>query len=125
MSQVRLGNACYIREENTLEDLRLGYNARHGSPNENIYWGRVRNVLKYPVVKGMIQRNSSKALLHGDAAEVPKFREVLEEALEEVIEGAPEIVDQQPEMSAAKGVAEMAKRAVFRQKQGLSTDPKL
>lgn len=59
------------------------------------------------------------ALVYGDAAEMPKFREVLEEVLEDIIEGELKDVDRQPEFSAAKGVAEMAKRAIFSQKQEL------
>lgn len=124
-SQARLGNAYYIREEITIEDLTLGYDARHGCPNEDAYWEAVRNVLRYPVVTSAIERNFSKVLVYGDVVEVPKFREVLEEVLEEVVEGTPEIVDQQPEMSAAKGVAEMAKRAIFRQRQELDFNSEL
>ncbi|KAJ4392139.1 hypothetical protein N0V93_005762 [Gnomoniopsis smithogilvyi] len=126
VSQARLGNAYYIREEITLEDLTLGYGARQGHPGgEDAYWEAVRNVLRYPVVTSAIQRDFSKVLVYGDAADIPKFREVLEEALGEVLEGSPEIVDRQPEMCAAMGVAEMAKRAIFRQRQELDTNPEL
>ncbi|KAJ4418868.1 hypothetical protein N0V82_005315 [Gnomoniopsis sp. IMI 355080] len=124
-SQARLANAYYIREEITLEDLNLGYDARHGYSNEDAYWEAVRNVLRYPVVTSAIQRNFSKVLVYGDAAEIPKFREVLKEVLHEVVEGIPEIVDRQPEVCAAKGVAEMAKRAIFRKRQELDLIPEL
>lgn len=118
-SQARLGSAYYIREEITIEDLTLGYDVMHDCPHGDgdAYWEAVRNVLRYPVVTSRIQRNFSKVLLYGDAVEVLKFREALEEELEEHVEGTPEIVDGEPEFSAAKGVAEMAKRAIFRQRK--------
>lgn len=124
-SQARLGNAYDIREETAMENLTLGYDSRHGYSDKDAYWEAVRDVLRHRVVTSAIQRNFSKVLLHGDAVEVPKFRAALEEVLEEVVEGTPGMVDQQPEMSAAKGVAEMAKRAIFGQIQELDLNNEL
>lgn len=67
----------------------------------------------YPVATSRVQRNFSKVLVYGDAVEVPKFREVLKGVLEKVVEGAPEIVDRQPEVSAAKGCRGDGKEGSF------------
>lgn len=75
-------------------------------------------MLRSPVVDSMIPRNVSMVLLFGDATEEPKFRRVLEEVVDDVIDGEPGIVDQQPEFSVAKGTAELAKREFFRRRAG-------
>lgn len=64
-----------------------------------------------------IQQNVTMVLLSGDVVDIPKFREILQEVMSEVIDGEPEMVDQDPVYSAAKGVAEFAKRAIFTQKE--------
>lgn len=126
-SQAHMSNAYYLEEMPTLEDLRLGYDARHRvEEGEETYWDSVRNMLRYPVVTSPVQRNITKALVYGDAADEPKFREALGQVLGEVvIGGEPEIFDRDPEFSAAKGVAELAKRANFRQRQNLNIAPEL
>lgn len=120
-SQAHVSNAYYLEETPTLENLLLGYDARHGGS----YWEEVRNMLQSPVVDSPVRRNISMVLLFGDATEKPRFREVLEEVVDDVVGGEPEIVDQQPEFSAAKGAAELAKRAIFRHMEGLDIVPEL
>ncbi|RYP86145.1 hypothetical protein DL769_000823 [Monosporascus sp. CRB-8-3] len=110
-SQAHFAHAYYLEETPRLANLRLGYNARH----QKSYWEAVQDMLQSPAVDSPVQRNISMVLVFGDATEMPRFKEVLEKVVDDVLGGAPEIVDQQPEFSAAKGVAELAKRAIFRQ----------
>ncbi|KAI1420401.1 hypothetical protein F5Y12DRAFT_773157 [Xylaria sp. FL1777] len=110
-SQAHVSSAYYIEETPTLENLRLGYDTRH----EESYWEAVRHMLQSPVVDSPVSRNISMVLLFGDATETPRFREVLGGVIDDVLGGQVQIVDQQPEFGAAKGVAELAKRAIFRQ----------
>jgi hypothetical protein len=116
-SQAHVSNAYYLEETPTLENLRLGYDARH----EDSYWEAVRDMLQSPVVDSPVQRDISMVLIFGDASEKTKFREVLDEVVNDVLGGEPEIIDEQPEFSAAKGAAELAKRAIFRQVNKLDT----
>jgi hypothetical protein len=37
VSQAHVAHAYYLEETPTIEDLRLGYDARHDNPNENFY----------------------------------------------------------------------------------------
>ncbi|KAI2462863.1 hypothetical protein F4781DRAFT_163098 [Annulohypoxylon bovei var. microspora] len=116
-SQAHLSNAYYLEETPTLENLRLGYDERH----EEFYWEAVRDMLQSPVVDSPVQRNITMVLVFGDATEKPRFREVLGDVVDNVLGGKPEIIDRQPEFSAAKGAAELAKRAIFRQMTELDT----
>ncbi|KAI1749153.1 hypothetical protein F4782DRAFT_514754 [Xylaria castorea] len=110
-SQAEIVRSYYLYEVPALENLRLGYDARH----EESYWEMVRDMLRSPVVDSYVQRNISIVLLSGDATEKPRFREVLGRVVNDVLGGQVEIIDQQPEFSAAKGAAELAKRAIFRE----------
>ncbi|KAI0460064.1 hypothetical protein F5B21DRAFT_129515 [Xylaria acuta] len=110
-SQAIVGSAYNVEESPALENLRLGYDARH----EESYWETVQHMLQSPVLDTWIPRNFSMVLLFGDATEKPRFREVLRGVVDDVLSGQIDIVDQQPEFSAAKGVAELAKRAIFKQ----------
>lgn len=67
-----------------------------------------------PVGDSPVQRNISIVLLFGGATKEPRFRDVLEEVIDNVVNGNSEIVDQQLGFSAAKGTAELAKSAIFR-----------
>ncbi|KAK5626500.1 hypothetical protein RRF57_002215 [Xylaria bambusicola] len=109
-SQAHVSSAYYIEETPTLENLRLGDDTRH----EESYWEAVRHMLQSPVVDSPVSRNISMVLLFGDATETLRFREILGGVIDDVLGGQVQIVDQQPEFSAAKGVAELAKRAIFR-----------
>lgn len=115
-SQAHVSSAYYLEETPTLENMHLGYDARCGFDS---YWEAVRQYLERPMVTSPVQRNISMVVLFGDAVEKPEFREVLKQAIG-VIGGEPEIVDHQPEFSAAKGTAELAKRAIYRQMKGLN-----
>ncbi|KAH9905505.1 hypothetical protein F4778DRAFT_730187 [Xylariomycetidae sp. FL2044] len=110
-SQAEFSSAYHILEGPTLEDLRLGSDSSH----EEHYWDSVRDELRYPVVTSPLQRNITIVLLVGDATDQPTFREVLREVIDEVISGEPEILDRESEFIAARGTAEMGKRAIFEQ----------
>ncbi|KAI8944087.1 hypothetical protein F4801DRAFT_260946 [Xylaria longipes] len=120
-SQAHVSNAYYLEETPTLENLRLGYDARH----QESYWEAVQHMLQSPVVDSPVQRNISIVLVFGDTTGKPRFRGVLREVVDNVLGGQPEIVDQQPEFSAARGAAELAKRAIFRQTKELDTASEL
>jgi hypothetical protein len=113
-SQARLADAYYIQETPKLENLRLGYDARHDDDDEESYWEAVREMLRSPVRDSPVQRNISVVLVFGDSTKEPRFRNVLEEVIND-LGGEQEIIDQDPEFSAAKGTAEMAKRVIFSQ----------
>ncbi|KAI0125747.1 hypothetical protein BJ170DRAFT_725351 [Xylariales sp. AK1849] len=115
-SHVSVAHAYYLEEIHKAENLRLGYDARH----EEAHWEAVRDMLEFPVIDPPV-KNNSMVLVLGDAAEKPRFRESLEKVIADVFGDEPEIVDQQPEFSAAKGTAELAKRAIFRQMPELDT----
>jgi hypothetical protein len=76
----------------------------------------VRDVLRFPIVTSPIWRNITKVQLSGDTAQIPKFREILKEVVYELIYRDLKIIDHDPVSSAARGVAELAKRAIFNQK---------
>ncbi|KAH8900333.1 hypothetical protein GQ53DRAFT_836243 [Thozetella sp. PMI_491] len=116
-SIARVAHAYYLEEAWSFQDLRLGYDERH----EESYWEAVREMIRSPVVKGSIRRNVTMVLVFGDATDKPRFRKILEEVVPDIVDSEPEILDQQPEFSAAKGAAELAKRVIFRQRKGLET----
>ncbi|KAI1735228.1 hypothetical protein F4680DRAFT_435867 [Xylaria scruposa] len=116
-SQAEIVNCLFPREKPTLENLRLGYDARY----EEFYWEMVRYMLRSPATDSRFQRNISMVLLSGDATEKPEFREVVREVINNVLGGQVEIIDSQPEFSASKGAAELAKRAIFRLTKDLDT----
>ncbi|XDG03115.1 hypothetical protein ABKA04_002730 [Annulohypoxylon sp. FPYF3050] len=120
-SQARISNAYYVEEVSALENLHLGYDERDGES----YWEVVQDMLQYPILDSAIPRNFSMVILSGDAADKPRFREVLQGVVDNVIGGEPEVVDRRPEFSAARGTAELAKRAIFREINKLSTDSEL
>ncbi|KAI0156555.1 hypothetical protein GGR57DRAFT_463809 [Xylariaceae sp. FL1272] len=110
-SQVRLRSAWGTDETARAENLDLGYadRDRHQS-----YFDRVRDMLRAPVVENWLRRNVTGVILHGDAVDEPQFREILEGVVDELIEGEQQIFDRDPVFSAARGIAEMSKRFLFR-----------
>jgi len=119
-SQAHVVGTFHLQETPTVEDLSLGYDARHNNPSENFYWESVRDAIRSPIITSPIRRNVTKVLLSGDAAQIPTFRKILKEAVYEVIDGDPEIIDHDPVYSAARGTAELAKRATFDQRMRLN-----
>ncbi|KAI0427303.1 hypothetical protein F5Y09DRAFT_316568 [Xylaria sp. FL1042] len=101
----------YLPEKSALENLRLGYDDRH----KESYWEAVRFALRFPVVNSAIESNISVVLVSGDADNEPRFGELLGEVVDGFIDGMPAIADYEPKFSTAKGIAELAKRAIFRQ----------
>ncbi|KAI0971688.1 hypothetical protein F4678DRAFT_71698 [Xylaria arbuscula] len=109
-----------LSERAAYEILDLGHDNRHNRDEES-YWIEVRTLLRLPVVHSPIRSNISTVLVSGDAATKLRFREVLGEAVDSVLDGVPAIFDHEPEFSAARGVAELAKRAILRQRKGQDT----
>jgi hypothetical protein len=120
-SQAKVALAYGIEEIPSLENLQLGYDARH----KEAYWENVRHMLWYPVVGSPPLRNVSMVLLQGDTAKQPRFREILDKVVDDIIHVRPDIFDQEPIFSAAKGTAELAKRAIFRQSQVAATESEI
>lgn len=118
-SQARVANARYLQDIPRLEDLYLGYDTGHERGQS--YWDAVRHMLRSPILDSAIPRNITMVLVYGDATEEPRFREVLREVVDDVIDGEPAIIDRDPEFSSAKGAAEIAKRTIFSQKRALDT----
>ena len=113
-SLVRLGDAYSLEEGPALERaMHLGFGARH----EESYWEKVRDMLRHPIVSSPIERDVSMVLLCGDAAQEPRFRALFDEVVSELIDGEPEEFDHDPQFSAAKGVAELAKRELYTRRQ--------
>jgi hypothetical protein len=109
-SLVTLGDAYSLEEGPAFEGaMHLGFDER----NKDSYWEKVRDMLRYPIVDSPIERDVSMVLLCGDAAQEPRFRDLLNEVVSELIDGEPEVLDSDPEFSAAKGVAELAKRELY------------
>jgi hypothetical protein len=119
-SQTLLSDAYKLEESPAVEDLTLGYDARHDNSNEDFYWEKVRDTIRSPVVTSPLPRNITQVLVSGDAAQLPKFRQVLQEAIDNMFDEVPVILDDEPVYSAARGVAELAKRATYM--QNLTTD---
>jgi hypothetical protein len=56
--------------------------------------------------------NVTKVLLWGEAANEPKFREILNEVVNRTY-GGLDMIDEDPIYSGARGAAEFAKRAIY------------
>ncbi|KAI1178098.1 hypothetical protein F4777DRAFT_539425 [Nemania sp. FL0916] len=109
-SQANVGPGTYLEEIPAYANLRLGYDHRH----EKSYWTAVEEMLRAPMLRSPSSRwNVTMVIVAGDAAEKVKFREVLERVIDDVVGGEQQVVDHDPEFSAAKGIAEHAKRAIF------------
>lgn len=114
-SRLEIQSAYWLHEYPNIADLTLGYDARNEIPNEEYYWERVRDTLTYPMVAYPSYRNVTIVMVSGDASGDSKFRQVLEEVVDSAIEHVLEVIDDDPVYSAAKGVAEFAKRAIYEQ----------
>ncbi|KAI0198476.1 hypothetical protein F4808DRAFT_462769 [Astrocystis sublimbata] len=123
-SQARVSDAYYLEEIPRLENLRLDYYSRH---EEESYWATVRDMLRSPVLDSLVPRNISMVLISGDGGDDPVFRTVLQEVIDEISTPGepPLIVDREPQYSAAKGTAELAKRAIFNQREQLRASSEL
>lgn len=113
-SEVEIASPYWMRENTNIAELTLGYNARHENPDENYYWEKVRDTISFPIVASGVYRNVTKVMLSGDASRSSRFRQVLKEVADSVLEVVEGVIDDDPVHSAAKGVAELAKREIWR-----------
>jgi hypothetical protein len=113
----------YDIEESAARPDAMTWRIGHAFSHTRNYWEGVREELRAPIIYHPLPRNVSLVLLYGEpkATDDPRFREVLGEVIDEYIgvngAGDPQIFDRDPEFSAAKGAAELAKRDIFRRKQ--------
>lgn len=114
-SQAHVQTAYYLEETPAIEDLTLGYDARHDNANEDYYWEKVRDTIRFPIVTSPARRNVTKLLVSGESAQIPKFRQILHEEMNSLFDKELEIIDDDPVYSAARGVAELARRAMYAQ----------
>ncbi len=113
-SQASMAHAYYLEESPALEDLQLGYDARH----EESYWEAVREMIRSPIVNSPARRNVSIVLVYGDATEKTKFKEILEEVVLDVIHGEPEILNKTRNSLRRKG-QQSWQREPFSGRQGI------
>ncbi len=99
-----------------LANFDLGHNAIvQMNPKE--YWNAVESTLQQIMIANPGYERPSKVLLIGDRTNDREFRETLNTVLGEQMEDFPEILSEGAVGVAARGVAEMAKRAGYRAKR--------
>ena len=107
--------AYYAYEPPTrrVEDFTLGSNARSNYPDEDDYWERVFTTLTQ-TMQNKHWPTPRKVLLMGESVHDQLFMMVLEAALRSIggVE-LPEVWGEEPVFVAARGAAEMAKRAMY------------
>lgn len=99
-------------------NLLLGYNNHPDSLKEEFYWEMLKDALSFPIIDDP-NRRITRVLVSGDAADVPKFRQVLGDVIKDKIAGHPMIIGEDDlVLSSSKGVANLALRALYRQRFG-------
>ncbi|EON63514.1 hypothetical protein W97_02742 [Coniosporium apollinis CBS 100218] len=107
-------NDLYEHPPLKVEDFTLGHDARHQNPNEKYYWEAVKDAVRRAVVWDVgPMRQPAKLLLFGESSGDAKFRAVLNETCQELLEELPQWYDNEPVFVAARGAAELAKRKPF------------
>jgi hypothetical protein len=94
-------------------DFNLGSQALHDNPDEEYYWQAVRDRIMAGVAEGLPGRRPTKVFLLGDSTHEDKFRDVMKDALKSILGYMPDIYDEDPVFSAARGAAEFAKHGGF------------
>lgn len=90
----------------------LGYNALQDAPNEEQYWGRVRQYIRWSM--DPYPPNVTRLLVTGDAAHIPKFRHALKEVTDSLFEEELEVFDTDPIFAGARGGAILTMREIWR-----------
>lgn len=115
-SQARFGAASRVEESPAITNLSLGYSSRPDG-SDDIYWEQVRDVISAAILTSTAERNVTKVMVWGEAARQPKFREVLDEVVDNVLAYRdPETIAGNSVFSGAEGAAEFAKRAIYAQR---------
>lgn len=94
-------------------DFNLGSQALHDNPDEEYYWQAVRDRIVAGVTGGLPANRPMKVFLLGDSTRGDTFRTVIEDALKSILGYVPDVYDDDPVFSAARGAAEFARRGGF------------
>lgn len=111
-SQAEVSNTYNAEEYPHFENFSLGFDNVH---SEEKYWERVAVAIQRPVKESYMPRRIARVLVHGESSGDPVFREVVERAvrgIEGVEEGVVPVYAQDRVFVAAKGVAELGRRAL-------------
>lgn len=102
------------------ENFTLGLDASH---TEDKYWDKVAIAIQRPLKDSYVPRRISKVLVHGESSRDLVFREVLERAIDGIQdeELVPDYADD-PVFVAAKGAAELGRRALAGREQEKGVD---
>lgn len=116
-SQARVITVYDAEEIPHFENFSLGFDNVH---TEEKYWERVAFAIQRPVKESYVPRSIARVLVHGESSGDPVFREVVERAvrgIEGVEEGVVPVYAQDGVFVAARGVAEMGRRALAGEKE--------
>ena len=107
-------SAAYLYEPDYrhLEDFSLGHDART-QMDENDYWNSVGLALESIMLENPYYERPAKVLLMGDCVGDENFQRVLLQVLSNQVAEMPDILMEDSENVAAKGAAELAKRAPY------------
>lgn len=111
-SQAEVSTTYDAEEYPHFENFTLGFDNEH---TQEKYWERVAAAIQRPVKDSYIPRTIARVLVHAESSGDPVFREVVERAvrgLEGVEEGVVPVYAQDRVFVAAKGVAELGRRAL-------------
>ena len=112
LSAMKSAYALWEPQYRYLADFELGHRKSLAINTED-YWGKVKLKLQEIMIENPDYDRPSLVMLMGDCTVDSVFRQVLSEALRELMEDMPEILDEEASSVAAKGAAEMTKRASF------------
>lgn len=97
-------------------DFGLGWDKRNKNPKEDYYWEAVRDAIIKPALESSSRKHdggTDRVFLHGECSTDERFQKVLKEAVDAALEKKPQIFALDPVYSAARGAAEIAKRAYW------------
>ncbi|RYC59804.1 hypothetical protein CHU98_g6406 [Xylaria longipes] len=117
VSQAEVNGHFYAEEIPHFENFSLGHDSSHEKED---YWESVEEAIQKPVKASYIPRRISKVLVHGESSEDPVFAEVLEKAISGLTHDSLPIYRDDPVFVAAKGVAELGRRALIAGRDGAS-----
>lgn len=113
LSEIRSVLWLWEPEYRHREFFNLGHDAIKDGFPEDQYWEYVRQALMEIMVSHQYYPKPGKVLLMGESAADKQFRAVLEKALGSLMDEIPQILAQNAEYIAARGAAELAKRAPY------------
>lgn len=111
LSVVRSAYALWEPSYRYLADFDLGYQAILSSSAD--YWTTLEQKLARILVENPNYERPNLVMLMGDRIDDSKFRESLNKVLKEQMKDLPEVLSENGNDVAARGVAEMTKREIF------------